>query len=155
LFKNSRREVQACCRRGDGTSVAGKDGLIAVAIGIGVVTMDVRRQWRVANRVEHSEEVVNRSEFKKALAELATLEDFGFERDVAVGCGEDKALADGNFAAGTDEGAAAIVADGFDKHDFDTACRLFTIPDQCALRVEACGKDERKNRRGMRLLRGQ
>ena len=38
-------------------------------------------------------------------------------------------------------GAAAIVADGFDKHDFDTACRLFTIPDQCALRVEACGND--------------
>ena len=144
LFKSSRREVQACGGRGNGTAFAGKDRLIAVAIGTGVLAMDIRRKRGVADPVEHGEEVICRaldwSELEQTLAELATLEDFGFKRDGAVRSGEDEALADGNFAAGANEGAPAILADrvksGFKEHDFDAACRLLSIPDQCAVRVE-------------------
>ncbi len=108
-----RREVQSGCGRGDGTALIGKDGLIALAIGIGVVAMDVGRQRDVADLVEHGEEVICRvrewRELEKTLAELAALDDFGFERNCAVWRREDQALADGDFAAGANESAPAIL----------------------------------------------
>ena len=133
--------MQACGGRGDGTTLAGENSLIAVTIGVGVVAMDVRRQRNVADGVEYGEEVVNRRELEQALAELATLEDFGFKRDRAVRRGKDEALADGDFAAGTNESAPAVVARGFGQHDFDAAGWLFTISDECAMRVETRGND--------------
>ena len=82
--------------------------------------------------VEHREKVVCRpgwGELEQPLAELAALDDFGFECDGAVRRREDEALADGDFAAGTDKGAPAIMADGFSQHDFDAAGRFFAFPD--------------------------
>jgi len=128
LCKNIRSEVQAGGGRGNGAAFACKDGLIADTIEVGVVAMDVRRQWRMADGVEHGEEVVNWRELEQTLTELATLEDFGFERDGAGGRGKDEALADGNLAAGANESAPAVVARRFGEHDFDAAGWLFTIP---------------------------
>ncbi len=80
-------------------------------------------------------------ELEQALAELAALEDFGFERDGASGRREDEALADGDFAAGADERAPLIVAGGFGEHDFDAAGGLFAFAAKSAARVEARGND--------------
>jgi hypothetical protein len=55
--------------------------------------MDVGRERDVADLVKHGEKVVGRiaewGELEQAFAELAALEDFGFERDGAVRRGED------------------------------------------------------------------
>jgi len=80
LCKKILREVQARSGGRDGTALAGKDGLIAVAVGAGVVTTDVGRQRHVSDRVEDREEVANRREFEQAFTEWAALKDFGFER---------------------------------------------------------------------------
>ena len=95
----------------------------------------------MADAIEDGEEVVNRGELEQALAELAALKDFGFERDCAGRRGKDEALADGDFAAGTNESAPAIFAGGFGEHDFNAAGRLFTIADERAMRIEARGND--------------
>ena len=74
-------------------------------------------------------------ELQQTLAELAALDDFGFERNCAVGRREDQALADCDFAAGTNESAPAIFASGFGKHDFDAAGRFLDDPElTCAAR---------------------
>ena len=85
--------------------------------------MDVGRERSVTDLVEDGEEVIllgiwDRSEFEQAFAVFTALENFGFERDGAGGRGEDEPLADGNFAAGTDEGAPEVRADLFQNRLF-------------------------------------
>jgi hypothetical protein len=80
----------------------------------------------VADAVEDSEEVASisvfdRRELEQAITEFSAFEDFRFNDDLAVGRGKDKALADGYFTAGPDEGAPEVVANGLGKHDFDAA----------------------------------
>ena len=111
-----RREVQAGGGRGYGAALVGEDGLIAVAIGVGVVAMDVGRQWDVADAVEHGEEVVDWRR-TRAVARRT-----GRARGLRLRArwrhrrrGKDEALADGDLAAGTDEGAPAVVAGRFDE----------------------------------------
>ena len=45
--------------------------------------MNVGRQRDVADAIEGGEEIVHRLELKKAVAELAALQDFGFQFDGA------------------------------------------------------------------------
>jgi hypothetical protein len=170
LCKSLGREVEAGGGRSYGAALFGEDGLVAIAVGGCVVAMDVGRQGNVADAVEDGEEVDagrigDRSEFEEALAEGAALKDFGFEEDFARGRGEDEALADGNLAAGTHEGAPLVGCCGLrfvrshpcarrkaqgwgtellwryrlGEHDFDAAGGLFTLAAEGAAGVEARG----------------
>jgi hypothetical protein len=120
--------MQAGGGRGNGTALVGEYCLVAVTIGFGVVAMDVWRQRRVADGIEYSEEVVNEGELEQTLAELAALEDFGLKRDGSRRRWKNEALADGDFPAGTNESAPAVVACRFGEHDFDAAGWFFSIP---------------------------
>jgi hypothetical protein len=141
-FKRLRGEVQASSGSGNGTWFAGEDGLVAVAILLGVVASDVGREGHVTDAVEDGEEVgilvIYRGELEQALTELAAFEDLGFEEDFAGERGKDQALADGNFAAGTDEGAPEVVACWLSEHDFDLAgWGLTVVAEKDAAGVEA------------------
>jgi hypothetical protein len=105
-----RSKVQACGGRGDGAAFAGEDRLVALAVGGSIVAADVGRQRDVADTVERGEEVIDRLETKQTLAELASLQHFGFEGDGTVGRGKDENLADGDLSSRTDEGAPEVFA---------------------------------------------
>ena len=72
--------------------------------------MNVGRQRDVADAVEHAEKVVDGRKFDQTIAEFSALQHFGFKHDLAVRRGKDKALADGDFAAGPHERMPAVVA---------------------------------------------
>ena len=67
----------------------------------------------MADAVEGGVEIVDGREAQEAFAELAALEDFSLQSSISRGAGEDEALADGDFAAGFDEGAPEIFVSGF------------------------------------------
>ncbi len=81
----------------------------------------------MADAVENGEEVVDRSELEQALAELAALEHFGFEHNLACGRGKDQPLADGDLAAGSHQGAPLVFAGRLGEHDFDAAGGFFAF----------------------------
>ncbi len=78
-----RREVQTGRGRGHRAALLGEDRLVAIAIRVRIVAVNIRRQRDVADAIENGEEVVDRGELKQALAELAALEHFRFEHDLA------------------------------------------------------------------------
>ncbi len=90
-------------------------------------------------------EICGRSEAQEALAELAALEHFSFKEYFAGWSGKDEALADGDLAAGFDEGVPLglrrVLADGFGEHDFDLAGGAFTIANKRAVGVETRWND--------------
>jgi hypothetical protein len=92
--------VEAGGGGGDGSALAGVDGLIAVAIGGGVGAGDVGRERDVADFFHASEEVAHRSEADAALAEFAAGDDLGLELVVIP---KEKMLADSDFAAWADQ----------------------------------------------------
>jgi hypothetical protein len=98
--QNFRSEVEAGGGGGDGSALAGVDGLVAVAIGGGIGAGNIRRKRDVADRFHACEEVVHRGETDVALAKLAAGDDLGLEFVVVA---EEKMLADSDFAAWTDK----------------------------------------------------
>jgi hypothetical protein len=119
--KNFRSEVEAGGGCGDGSALAGVDGLVAVAIDGGIGAGDVGRERDVADCFHACEEVVHRGETDVALAKLAAGSDLGLE--FVVLAEEKKMLADADFAAWTDK-AFPIVWIGSQpagQQDFDTA----------------------------------
>ena len=104
-LKNFRREVQACCRRGNRAQRFRVNRLIRLPVGGDVGTIDVRRQWNVADAIEHAEEVVHGIEAKMALAKSAAAHDFGreFVRRFVGLAAEIDSLAQSELAAGMDQ----------------------------------------------------
>ena len=64
---------------GDGSALAGVDGLVALAVGGRIVAGDVGRQRDVADLFDAGEEVVDGGEADVALAEFAAGDDLGLE----------------------------------------------------------------------------
>ena len=118
--QNFRSEVEASGGRGDGSALAGVDGLVAVAIGGGIGAGDVGRERDMADLLDAGEEVVDRTEADVALAKFAAGDDLGLEFIVVA---EEKVLADADFAAWTHE-AFPIVRIALEltcEQDFDLA----------------------------------
>jgi hypothetical protein len=63
--------VEACGGSGDGASLLGEDGLVAFAVGVGVVALDVGRERHVADLIEDGEEIGDWGEAEGAFAEFA------------------------------------------------------------------------------------
>ena len=125
LVEHLRREVQAGSGRSYRSSLLGENGLVSLTISVRVIAMNIGRQWHVSDAIEDGEEIVDRGELEQPVAELSALEDFGFERNGAVGSREYEAFADGDFSSGPNEGAPEIVTGGLGEHDFDSAGGLF------------------------------
>ena len=83
LIEDGGREVKACCGCGDGAALSGEDGLIALAIGGCVVSLDVRGKRHVADLFEGGEEVFDGGEAESAFAEYPAACDFRFKQDRA------------------------------------------------------------------------
>ncbi len=71
------------------------------------------------------------------VAEFSALQHFGFERNLAVRGGKDKAFTDGDFAAGAHQRVPPVVAHGLGEHHFDAAGWLFLFATQGSPCVEA------------------
>ncbi len=103
--------------------------------------MNVGRQRDVADAIESREEIFHRFELKQPVAELAALEDFGFQFDGAGRRWKDENFADGDFSSRADESVPAIVASRLGEHDFDAAGGFFPFAAQRAMGEEARGND--------------
>src|SRR5689334_21678253 len=77
LIQDFRGEVQPGRGRRYGAAGACKDGLVALAIRILVGTLDIRRQWHMADFFEGGVNIVVDMEPYGALAELAPRDDLG------------------------------------------------------------------------------
>jgi hypothetical protein len=119
LGQNLRSEVEAGGWGGDGSTFAGIDGLVAVAIGRRIEARDVRRQRDMADFIDAGEEVVNGCEADVALAKFAAVDYLGMEFVVLA---QEKMLADADFAAGADEALpnVRIALQLSCEQDFDT-----------------------------------
>ena len=84
-LKHLRRKMQSGCRRGDGTMLARKHRLVALAIGFCVVTANVGRQRHVANAIENCKEIGHLLKAQHPLTKLPTLQYFCFQRDRLTG----------------------------------------------------------------------
>src|SRR6516165_9629760 len=82
-FQYLRCKVQSRGGRCDRPTVAGIDGLVALAVRCEVIPMNVGRQRHVTDLVENGKEIIDWSEFEEPVAELAALQDLGFEQDGA------------------------------------------------------------------------
>src|SRR5271155_3953040 len=102
-LQNFRREVQTRRGRGYGASLPRVDGLVALAVGGLVGTLDVRRQGNVAEAAERFVETGFRGEAQDAQAKFAAAFGYGFEFRLAI-LG---ALAENNFFAHRDFPAGA------------------------------------------------
>ena len=148
--ENLRGEVEAGGGSGYGSTLAGVDGLIAIAVGGGIVAGDVGRERDVADPFHAGEEIVDGSEAYLALAEFAAGDDLGMK---FVMIAEEKMFADSDLSAGPDQTfplvGIALQLPG--KQDFDTAAKEIVRGRICGLRgcglkattasVEARGKD--------------
>lgn len=120
-LENFRGEVESRGGRGDGVSLPGVNGLIAVAVEGIVVALDVGRQRDVAEIRDGGVEIGWASELEDTEAESAARLDAGFELPFA----KNDRLAHRNFAAGADERFPAIAAKGADQKDLDIASEKF------------------------------
>lgn len=111
--QNLRSEMKTGGGSGDRSALAGIDGLIAVAVGGGILAGNIGWEGDVADALDDGKEVVEGlagfarlsphvrgSETDVALAEVSARDDFGMELIVLT---EKEVLADGDLASGTDE----------------------------------------------------
>jgi hypothetical protein len=141
-------EVESGGRRGDGTVLAGIDGLVAIAVGGRIGALDVGREGDVAEALEGGIEIRVAVKPDGALAELAPGNNLAFEALI-----EPDAFADRQFAAGMDERLpiAAVRGNAAQQKDFDRAAQVFAElgvvladgegVDSGAVAEEARGKD--------------
>jgi hypothetical protein len=93
-------EVESGGGGGDGTGVAGEDGLVAITVVGGIGARDIRREGDVADTFEDGEEIIDGMEADVTFAELGASDNFGLE---FVALAEEEALADSDFSAGTNQ----------------------------------------------------
>lgn len=110
-------EVEAGGGCGDGARVLGEDGLVALAVRLGVGALDVGRQGDMADFVEEGEQIGG-VEDQGALAEFALSGDGGGEvgGELDLGAGAD-------LASWFDEGLPGLgTGGGVEEEDFDRGC---------------------------------
>ena len=133
--------MQACGGRGDGTDLAGVDGLVAFAISQVIGPLNVGRQRHVPGRIEPAEKVFGRrGKLDNAQAELSAREDPG--ADIP---GEMNDFADPHLAAGANQGLPAyrVPVDLFEQHELDEAAGVFLgggCVDSLAAPEHPCGQ---------------
>lgn len=152
-----RSEVEPGGGGGDGSSFAGVDGLVAVAIGGGVGAVDVRRERDVADLFHACKEVVHRSEADVALTKLAAGDDLGLKLVVIA---EEKMLAYPNFAAWADETfpIIRIALQLAGEQDFDAAAKKVArsgIVWTDRLGLEACAASIEAGRKHARVVKDE
>ena len=69
--------MQSGSRSGDGTAFLRVDGLVAVAIGAGVVAIDIGRQRNVSDLFDQGEEIIDGGETDVTFAKGAARENLG------------------------------------------------------------------------------
>ncbi len=92
-----RSEVKSGGGRGDGTARLGVNGLVALAIGGGVRSRNVRRQGNVTDAIESCEKIRDRMKTDVALPEFGPRQNFGLQFVLLT---KIEAFADADFASG-------------------------------------------------------
>src|SRR5579875_432364 len=141
LSERLRRKMQPGGGRGHRSALAGKDRLIAFAIGGLVGAMDIGRQRNVPDAVANGEDIPDRRKLNEALAVATAIEHLGFENNLAVRSRKNQPLPDGDLAARPHERAPFIFARGLGQHNFDAAGWLILFSAQGAAREEPCRND--------------
>lgn len=121
LAENLRREVQTGGGSGDGTSLAREYGLVALAIGVRILAVDIGRQRDVANCFNCCEKVRHGLEAKRTLAELVVRCDFGTEFVFASWCFKEQDFSSQDLSAGAHKGGPLPVALLFGQEDLNAA----------------------------------
>ena len=97
-IENLRREVQPGRGRGHRSALAGKDGLIALAIFRRIAAVNVcgSGMWPMRSRM--AKKSSHRRKLEQPLAEWAALQHLGFKQQFRRRRGKHQPLADGDFA---------------------------------------------------------
>lgn len=111
-------EVESGGGSGDGSALAGVDGLIALAVGGGIWPGDVGRERDVSDLFDLGEEILGGGKANVAFAEFTARDDLGLKFIVVA---EKETFADADLAAGTNE-AFPFIGIGLElasEEDFD------------------------------------
>src|SRR6266568_4747646 len=136
LVEHLRRKVQSRSGSGNRTAFPRKDRLVPLSVSLRVVAPNVRRQRHVPDAVERPKEIIHRRKSQQALAELAALHYFGFERDLAVGRWERQPLAHADLFPRLHQRAPRVFASRFRQQDFYHPAWLLAIAHHHSPRIQ-------------------
>jgi hypothetical protein len=120
-----RSEVQSRGRRRDRTAFLRVDRLIAVAIGGGIIAIDVRRKRNMPEFADYCEKIIHWREADTALTEFTPRNNLGHQLFVVT---EKEAFAYSNLSSGANE-AFPFIGILFlltSEEDFDSSAKEFT-----------------------------
>ena len=120
--ENFGSEVKSGRWGGDGSTLTGIDGLVAISVGRSILAGDIGRKRDMADGFNGGEEIIGGSETDVAFTEFAAGDDLGLQLTAGF-FPEEKTFSYGDFAAGSNETLpfVGIMAKLAGEQDFDAA----------------------------------